>query len=185
VKELITYAKSQPGKLNFGSAGTGTSHHLAGELLKMQAGLDLVHIPYKGSAPALTGLIRGDVQILIANIPALLPAIQNKQIKPLAVTSLSRSPQMPGLKTVAESGVPGFEVIIWYGILAPAGTPQPILNRLNGELRRITEMPDVQHRLLAEGADAVGSTPAELRDRIASDYAKWQEVVRRSGVTAN
>lgn len=185
MQQLIALAKKNPASLNFGSAGTGTSHHLSGELLKMQAGLDIVHIPYKGTAPALTGLIRGDVQILIANIPSLGPAIEGKQIKPIAVTGLTRSPQLPALKTVAESGVPGFEVIVWYGIFAPAGTPEAIISRLNAEIRKATELRDVQQRLASDGADAVSSSPQELRGRIASDYEKWGQVVRRSGVTAN
>jgi tripartite-type tricarboxylate transporter receptor subunit TctC len=185
MQQLFELAKKSPGSLNFGSAGTGTSHHLSGELLKMQAGLEMVHIPYKGTAPALTGLIRGDVQILIANIPSLAPAIEGRQIKPIAVTSLRRSPQMPGLKTVAESGLPGFEVIVWYAIFAPAGTPDAIISRLNGEIRKATELPDVQQRLASEGADAVSSSPQELRDRIVADYEKWGAVVRRAGVKAD
>ncbi|HUN69506.1 MAG TPA: tripartite tricarboxylate transporter substrate binding protein [Burkholderiales bacterium] len=185
MQQLIALAKQKPGGLNFGSAGTGTSHHLSGELLKVRAGIDMVHVPYKGTAPALTGLIRGDVQILIANIPSLAPAIQGKQIKPIAITSLKRSPQMPELRTVAESGLPGFEVTVWYGIFAPAGTPEAVIQRLNAEIRKITVMPDVQEHLLKEGADAVASSPQELRERMQADYEKWGDIVRRAGVTAN
>ncbi len=185
MQELLALAKSKPGSINFGSAGTGTSHHLSGELLKVRAGVDMVHIPYKGTAPALTGLIRGDVQILIANIPSLAPALQGKQIKPIAITSLKRSPRMPDLKTVAESGLPGFEVTVWYGIFAPAGTPEPVIGRLNAEIRKINEMPDVQQHLLKEGADAVATSPQELRERMQTDYEKWGDIVRRAGVTAN
>jgi len=185
LQELIAYAKSNPGKVNFGSAGSGTSHHLAGELFKQQAGVDAQHVPYKGSAPALLGLMRGDVQFLIANMPSLKPAIDGKQIKPLALTSLERSAQFPDFKTANESGLPGFEVIVWYGIFAPAGTPEAIINRLNGELRKITAMPDVRKRLTEEGADAINSSPREFANRIQKDYEIWKKVVDSSGAKAD
>jgi tripartite-type tricarboxylate transporter receptor subunit TctC len=185
LQELIAYAKANPGKVNFGSAGSGTSHHLAGELFKQQAGVDAQHVPYKGSAPALLGLMRGDVQFLIANMPSLKPAIDGKQIKPLALTSLERSAQFPDYKTANESGLPGFEVIVWYGIFAPAGTPEAIINRLNGELRKITAMPDVRKKLTEEGADAINSTPREFAQRIQKDYEIWKKVVDSSGAKAD
>jgi len=185
LQELIAYAKANPGKVNFGSAGSGTSHHLAGELFKQQAGVDAQHVPYKGSAPALLGLMRGDVQFLIANMPSLKPAIDGKQIKPLALTSLERSAQFPDYKTANESGLPGFEVIVWYGIFAPAGTPEAIINRLNGELRKITAMPDVRKRLTEEGADAINSSPREFANRIQKDYEIWKKVVDSSGAKAD
>jgi tripartite-type tricarboxylate transporter receptor subunit TctC len=185
LQELIAYAKSNPGKVNFGSAGSGTSHHLAGELFKQQAGVDAQHVPYKGSAPALLGLMRGDVQFLIANMPSLKPAIDSKQIKPLAITSIERSAQFPDYKTANESGLPGFEVIVWYGIFAPAGTPEAIINRLNGELRKITAMPDVRKRLTEEGADAINSSPREFAQRIQKDYETWKKVVDSSGAKAD
>jgi tripartite-type tricarboxylate transporter receptor subunit TctC len=185
LQELIAYAKTNPGKVNFGSAGSGTSHHLAGELFKQQAGVDAQHVPYKGSAPALLGLMRGDVQFLIANMPSLKPAIDGKQIKPLALTSLERSAQFPDYKTANESGLPGFEVIVWYGIFAPAGTPEAIINRLNGELRKITAMPDVRKRLTEEGADAINSSPREFAQRIQKDYETWKKVVDSSGAKAD
>jgi hypothetical protein len=185
LQELIAYAKANPGKVNFGSAGSGTSHHLAGELFKQQASVDAQHVPYKGSAPALLGLMRGDVQFLIANMPSLKPAIDGKQIKPLALTSLERSAQFPDFKTANESGLPGFEVIVWYGIFAPAGTPEAIINRLNGELRKITAMPDVRKRLTEEGADAINSSPREFANRIQKDYEIWKKVVDSSGAKAD
>jgi len=185
LQELIAYAKANPGKVNFGSAGSGTSHHLAGELFKQQAGVDAQHVPYKGSAPALLGLMRGDVQFLIANMPSLKPAIDGKQIKPLALTSLERSSQFPDYKTANESGLPGFEVIVWYGIFAPAGTPEAIINRLNGELRKITAMPDVRKKLTEEGADAINSSPREFAQRIQKDYETWKKVVDSSGAKAD
>ena len=185
VQDLITYAKANPGKVNFGSAGNGTSHHLAGELFKQQAGVDAQHIPYKGSAPALMGLMRGDVQILIANMPSLKPAIDNKQIKPIALTSLERSPQFPDYSTANESGLPGFEVIVWYGIFAPAGTPEQIVNKLNAELRKITAMADVRKKLNDQGADPINSTPREFAQRIQKDYEIWKKVVDSSGAKAD
>lgn len=181
VQDLIALARKNPGSMNFGSAGQGTSHHLAGELFKMQAGIEATHVPYSGSAPALMGLTRGDVQILIANAPSLLPAIEGRRIKPLAITSLERSTQFPDYKTVSESGLKGFEVIVWYGLFAPAGTPAPVVDRLNTEIRKITALPDVQKRLLAEGAEPMASSPQEFAARIQSDYEKWNKVVEASG----
>lgn len=181
VQDLIALARKNPGSMNFGSAGQGTSHHLAGELFKMQAGIEATHVPYSGSAPALMGLTRGDVQILIANAPSLLPAIEGGRIKPLAITSLERSAQFPDYKTVSESGLKGFEVIVWYGLFAPAGTPAPVVDRLNNEIRKITALPDVQKRLLAEGAEPMASSPQEFAARIQSDYEKWNKVVEASG----
>jgi len=181
VQELIALAKEKPGSVNFGSAGYGTSHHLAGELFKMQAGIQATHVPYKGSAPALLGLTRGDVHILIANIPSLLAAIQARQIKPLAVTSLDRSSLFPDLPTVAESGLPGFEVIVWYGVFAPHGTPQPIVDRLNAEIRKVITMPDVKERLATEGAEPISASPQAFADRIRRDYDKWKKVIEVSG----
>ena len=185
LEELIAYAKANPGKINFGSAGSGTSHHLAGELFKQQAGIEAQHIPYKGSAPALMGLMRGDVQILIANIPSLKPAIEAKQIKPLAITSLERSSQFPDYKTANESGLAGFEVIVWYGIFAPIGTPEIIINKLNSEIRKITTMTDVRKKLIEEGADAIYATPREFGQRIQRDYETWKKAVESSGAKAD
>ena len=185
IADLITYSKANPGKVNFGSAGSGTSHHLSGELFKQQAGIDAQHIPYKGSAPALMGLMRGDIQILIANIPSLKPAIDGKQIKPLAITSLERSSQLPEYKTANESGLPGFEVIVWYGLFAPSGTPEVIINKLNTELRKITSMNDVRKKLNEEGADAINATPKEFSQRILRDFETWKKVVESSGARAD
>jgi len=181
VEDLIALAKKSPGSINFGSAGQGTSHHLAGELFKMQAGIEATHVPYGGSAPALMGLTRGDVQILIANAPSLMPAIEGGRIKSIAVTSLERSAQFPEYKTVSESGLPGFEVIVWYGLFAPKGTPAPIVDKLNAEVRRITALPEVQKRLIAEGAEPMHATPQEFAARIQEDYVKWGKVVEAAG----
>lgn len=181
LQQLIDMAKAKPNTINFGSAGIGTSHHLAGELLKMQANIDIVHVPYKGSAPALTGLTRNDVQILIANIPSLAPAIEAKQIKPLAVTSLQRTSLLPDVPTAIESGLDNFSVNVWYAIFAPRNTPEPILQKLNQTIKEISLLPEVKKRLTIEGAEAISSTPQELEALMMSDYKKWGEVVRKSG----
>lgn len=185
VKELIALAKAKPGQLSFSSAGSGSSHHLGGERFKVTAGIDIVHVPYKGTGPAVTDLVSGQVAMMIVNIPAVLPMIKANRLKPLAVTSLQRSPLMPELPTVAESGIPGFEVIVWYGVFAPAATPRAIVGRLNGEIRKIVAMQDVKERMSGQGAEAVSSTPEELAKRIKDDIAKWADVVRSSGARAD
>jgi len=180
LQQLIALAKAKPNSVNFGSAGVGTSHHLAGELLKTQANIDIVHIPYKGSSDALTGLIRGDVQILIANIPSLAPAIESKQIKPLAVTSNARTALLPKLPTAIESGLNDFSINIWYAIFAPANTPSFVIQRLNQAIRTVSEMQDVKQKLSGDGAEAISSSPQELRLRMNSDFDKWAEIVKKS-----
>ncbi len=181
VQELIALAKAKPGQLNFASAGSGTSHHLGGELFKLTAGIDIVHVPYKGTAPAVTDLVSGQVSMMIANTPAVLPMVKAGRLKPLAVTSLSRSSLMPELPTVAESGLPGFEVIVWYGVLAPAVTPKPIIAKLNGYLKQMASVPEVKERLAGQGAEAISSTPEEFARKIREDMKKWAKVVQVSG----
>ena len=181
VKELIALAKAKPGQLNYATPGSGSSSHLGTELFKQLAGVDLVHVPYKGTGPAVTDLVSGQVSLFITNMPSVLPMIKAKRLRPLAVTSLSRSTLMPELPTVAESGVPGFEVIVWYGLLGPAAMPQPVVMRLNQELRTMAELPDVKQRLAQQGAEALSSTPEELARRIRADKAKWEKIVQISG----
>ena len=182
VKELVALAKAKPGQLNFSSAGSGTSHHLGGELLKLMAGIDIVHVPYKGTAPAVTDLVSGQVSMMIANMPSVLPMVKAGKLRALAVTSLKRSPTMPELPTVSESGIPGFEVDVWYGVLAPAKTPKPVIARINQDMRKILEMPDVKQRLADQGAEAASSTPEEFGARIRADIAKWAKVVKNAGI---
>ncbi len=181
VKELIALAKAKPGQLNFASAGSGTSHHLGGEFFKLTADINIVHVPYKGTAPAVTDLVSGQVSMMIANMPAVLPMIKAGRLRPLAVTSLSRSSLMPELPTVAESGLPGFEVIVWYGVLAPAATPKPIIAKLNGYLKQMAGVPQVKERLAGQGAEAISSTPEEFARKIREDMKKWAKVVQVSG----
>ena len=181
VKELIALAKAKPGQLNFASAGSGTSHHLGGEFLKLTADINIVHVPYKGTAPAVTDLVSGQVSMMIANMPAVLPMIKAGRLRALAVTSLSRSSLMPELPTVAESGLPGFEVIVWYGVLAPAATPKPIIAKLNGYLKQMAGVPEVKERLAGQGAEAISNTPEEFARKIREDMKKWAKVVQVSG----
>ena len=184
IKELIALAKAKPRQINFASAGSGTSHHLGGELFKLAAGIDIVHVPYKGTAPAVTDLVSGQVSMMIANLPAVLPMVKAGRLRALAVTSLSRSPLMPDLPTVADD-LPGFEVIVWYGVLAPAATPAPIIARLNGYLKQMAGMPEVRERLAAQGAEAISSTPDEFARKIRDDMKKWAKVVQLSGARAD
>jgi tripartite-type tricarboxylate transporter receptor subunit TctC len=181
VKELIALAKAKPGQLNFASAGSGTSHHLGGELFKVAAGIDIVHVPYKGTAPAVTDLVSGQVALMIANMPSVLPMIKAGRLRPLAVTSLKRSTLMSELPTVAESGVPDFEVIVWYGVLAPAATPKAIVAKLNEDLKQMAGLTEVKERLAAQGAEAISSTPEEFARKVRADKEKWAKVVRLSG----
>ena len=181
VQELISYAKANPGKLNFASSGSGTSIHLSGELFKVMAGVQMTHIPYKGSAPALADLIGGQVQLMFDNLPPSLPQIKAGKLRALAVTSVTRAPALPDVPTVAESGLPGFEASSWFGILAPAGTPPDIIARLNAEIGKWLASPEAKEKLLALGANAAGGSPEDFAKHIAAETAKWQKVVKESG----
>ena len=181
-KELIALAKAKPGVLNFASAGSGTASHLGSELLKLAAGLDIVHVPYKGTGPVMTDLIAGQVSMFQSPIPPALPMIKAGQLRPLAVTSLTRSVLMPDVPTVAESGINDFEVIVWFGILAPGGTPPAIVERLNKELSEMTKLPEVRERLAAQGAEPLVSTPEAFGRKIRDDIQKWGKVVQSAGI---
>lgn len=181
VKELIALAKSKPGELNYASTGAGQSTHLSMELFKTMAGIDLNHIPYKGSAPALTDLLGGQVSLMFDNMPSSLPHVKAGKLRALAVSTLKRSPTMPQLPTVAESGLPGFEVSVWFAVLAPAGTPRDIVAKLHGVLVKALHAPDVKERLSSQGAQAVGDTPEEFTVQMRRDLVKWAKVVKDSG----
>jgi len=181
VKELIALAKAKPGLLNYASTGAGQSTHLSMELFKTMAGIDLVHIPYKGSAPALTDLLGGQVTLMFDNMPSSLPHVQGGKLRALAVSTLKRSPAMPQLPTVAESGLPGFEVSVWFAVLAPAGTPRDIVQRLNAVLVKALQSPDVKERLAGQGAEPVGNTPEAFAATMQRDLVKWAKVVKDSG----
>jgi len=184
VKELIALAKAHPGEINFASSGHGTPAHLAGELFNSMAGVKLVHVPYKGAAPALADLLGGQVQIMFSTMPPALPHVKDGKLRALAVTSLKRSPAMPGLPTVDEAALPGFEANTWHGVVLPAGAPGAIVARLNREIVAILHLPDVVERLSAQGAEPVGSTPEEFAAYIRSETVKWAKVVRESGAKA-
>ena len=180
VKELIAYAKAHPGQINYASAGSGSSSHLAMELFKTMAGVDLVHIPYKGTGPLLTDLIAGQVKLTIASAVPLAPPVKAGRLRGLAVTSPARSAAFPELPAVAET-VPGYEVVNWFGILAPSGTPQAVVARVNTALSKALRSPDLVRTLNARGADAAGGTPEDFGKVIKADFAKWGKVVKESG----
>ncbi|MDH4150933.1 MAG: tripartite tricarboxylate transporter substrate binding protein [Betaproteobacteria bacterium] len=183
VSDLLALARAKPGALNFPSAGVGSSSHLAGEMLKSMAKIDMVHIPYKGGGPSLIALISGQVQIMFATLPAAMPHVKSGKVRPVAVTTAKRSLAMPDLPTIAESGVKGYEAATWYGLLAPAGTPRPVINRLHGETVKILAGPTRQ-RLEAQGFEPDGGTPAAFAAYIKSEIAKWAKVIRDAGIPA-
>jgi tripartite-type tricarboxylate transporter receptor subunit TctC len=181
VKELLDYARRNPGKLNYGSVGNGSSSHLTMELMKMMAGVYIVHIPYNGSPPAAASLAAGDTQLLFAVPTAINPLIQAGKVKALAVSGTSRYSLMPQVPTVAESGLPGFEALAWNGVLVPAGTPRAIIDRLNREMNAALGAADVRQKLHAAGLDPVGGTPEAFGRLIRSESEKWASVIKRTG----
>lgn len=181
VRQLIQLAKAKPGSLNYGSAGNGTTSHLALELFKTMAGMEIVHIPYKGTAPAVVGLLGGEVAMMLAPALTLIPHVRSKKVNGLAVSSLKRLPAIPELPTIAESGVSGFEARQWYGVLAPAGTPKAIIMRLNSEIVKIVDSPEVTKRFMSEGSEPIGSTPEEFARHLKAEIAKWAKAVAASG----
>lgn len=181
VKDLIALAKSKPGELSFGSASNGTSPHIAGELFNSMAGVRMVHIPYKSSAPGLADMIGGRLQVFFPSGTNALGLIRAGKIRALAVTSRARSPLAPDLPTVAEAGIPGYEVVFWFGVMAPAGTPQPVVAKLNTEINEILKMPDVRERMNATGDTPLGGTPKEFAEIIKNDIARWGKIVKESG----
>ena len=182
VKELIALAKSRPGQLAYASTGAGQSTHLSAELLKTSAGINMIHVPYKGSAPALTDIVAGQVSVMFDNLPSVLPFIKSGRLKPLAVSSAARSRALPEIPTVAESGVPGFDVTVWFAVLAPAATPRDIVNRLNTEVVKAINTSDMRQRLAQQGADPIGNTPEEFSAVIKRDLAGWAKVVKDANI---
>lgn len=182
VKELIQHIKSRPGQINYASAGNGSAPHLAAEMFAYMAGLNLAHVPYKGAGPGVVDTMAGQVQMMFASMPAALPHVRSGRLRALAVTSRNRAEAAPDLPTAAESGLPGFEVIQWYALLAPAGTPAAIIMRLNGEVARILKVQDVRDKLAAQGMDPGSSTPAEVTVYIRDEIAKWTRLIRETGL---
>jgi len=184
LQELIERAKAKPGSINYGTSGAGTVLHLAAELLKTMAKIDLVHVPYKGSGPMLQDLLAGQVQMSIDNVPSALPHIRSGRLLALGVTPSKPVAMLPNVPTIA-SVIPGYEAVAFFALMAPAGTPQPVVARLSAEMDKILRRPDVMERFQQLGAEPVGGTPAELAAFIASETVKWREVVKASGAKAD
>jgi len=183
VKQLVALAKAKPGQLNYSSAGSGTTQHLAGELFKLRTGTNIVHVPYKGSAPSLTALISGEVDLSFANIPAIYGQVKSGRLRPLALTGSQHSDVLPGVPTLKESGV-NMDVVVWYGVLAPAATPREIVAKLGELIAKAAHSPDIRQRLIDQGAEPIGNTPDEFQKQLKAEVATWAEVVKASGAKA-
>lgn len=183
VQDLINHARSHPGKLNYASSGAGTWNHLFGELFNSAAKVKIVHVPYKGAAPAVTDLLGGQVQVMFAPFPPALPHVRSGRVKALAVSTAKRSGLLPEVPTVSESGLPGYSAEGWFAVMAPAKTPAPIIKRLNSELNRALQMPDVKASLAADGAEPAGGTPEQLAQSIREGAAKWGKLIRELGIS--
>jgi len=181
-RELIALAKTR--KLTFGSGGIGSSGHLAAELFSSMAGIELTHVPYKGAGPALIDTLGGQVNLIMSSIVSGMPYAKAGRLRALAITTRTRSPALPELPTISESALPGYDFSSWYGLMVPAGTPQPVIGRLHDETVKALKLPDLQQRLASEGCDAVGSTPEQLAAYIKSEMARWAKVVKASGMQA-
>ena len=182
VREFVAHVKANPGKLSYGSPGNGSTAHLSMELFKSMTGSTIVHIPYKGSAGVLTDVMGGQIAVTIDNMPPYIPQVKAGKIRALAVSTGKRSSAMPDLPTIAEAGVPGYEAGAWFGLLAPAGTPKPIVAQLSAESARIIKLPDVSKRVSELGADPVGSTPEQFAELIKTEIAKWAKVIKDANV---
>lgn len=185
VAELLAKARAQPGALNYSSAGSGTSQHMAGELFKVRTGTSIVHVPYKGTAASLTGVIAGEVQFSFANVPAILGHVKNGRLRALAVAAPKRTALMPDVPTMAEAGVQGVEVPVWYALLAPAGTPPDIVKALWNATVRTARDPDIHRKLVDQGAEPVANSPEEFAKELRAEIAKWAEIVKLSGAKAD
>ena len=185
VREFIAIAKAKPGQLNYGSSGVGTATHMTTELFKAMAGVDLVHIPYKGSGQVMGDVIGGQLALIFDQIVSSLPHVQGGKLRMLAITSAKRFPSLPDLPTIAESGVPGYESISWAGVAVPAGTPKEIVARLHAEIVMVLAMPDIRERFLRDGIETIGSTPEQFSEHIRRERIKWAKVVKDSGAKAD
>jgi len=185
VKELIALAKARPGQINYASAGIGTPPHLSGELFKTMAGINMVHVPYKGNGPAYTDLIGGQVTVMFPNVSTAMAHVRAGKLRALAVTTKNRTPSAPELPTISEAGVPGYDVSSWYGLLAPAGTPPAVVSKLQTEIAKVLRSPDVSKNLTSQGLDLVGNTPDEFAAIIRSEIVKWAKVAKASGARAD
>jgi tripartite-type tricarboxylate transporter receptor subunit TctC len=183
IQELLALAKAQPGKLNYGSAGAGTAHHLIGEMFKLRAGVDIVHIPYKGSAPAVSDLLGGQVQLMFDTVTSGMPQVKAGKTRVLAVTTAKRSSAMPDVPSLAETVLPGFDVGTWFGILAPKGTPAAIVEKLHAEIAKTVNTPDVRKQLLEMGSEPVGNTPAEMAAQIKAELTTYESLTKQIKLT--
>lgn len=181
VKELLALARARHGKLTFASAGSGTPIHLSGELFKSMGKVNMVHVPYRGAPQAMTDLLAGRVNMMFSNMPLALPYIKNGKLRALGVTTLKRASATPNVPTISEAGLPGYNVDTWYGMFAPAGTPAPIINKLNSEINHILTQPEVKRVFAAQGAEPIGTTPQQFAAVVRSDLVKWAKVVKESG----
>lgn len=179
---LVTLAKSRPGQLDYASFGTGSSAHLAGEMLRTTAGINVVHVAYKGGPPAVADLVGGHVSLMFNSLPAVLPLVKAERLRALAVAAAKRAPTLPGLPTFTEAGYDGFEAGSWYGVLAPAGTPREAITRLHAETVRMLALPDIRQKLATEGAEAIGNSPEEFAAQIRRDMARWAKVAREANI---
>ena len=182
LKELIAVAKAQPGKLNFASSGLGSSNQMAGELFKLMAGINIVHVPYKGNAPALTDLLGGHVEMIFSGVPALVPHISSGRIRAIAIGSLKRFPALPNVPTFDESGLKGYEATTWFGLLAPAKTPKDIVTRLNTEVDKALRSPDIRERFINDGLEPMGGSPEAFAKFIRSEIDKYAKVMNAAGI---
>ena len=182
VKSLIAFSKKRPGEINYGSSGAGTTPHLSAELFQLMTGTRWVHIPYKGSGLGLTALLSGEISLYFANVPAAFRHVQAGRLRPIALSGTRRTAAAPGIPTIAESGIPGFAVTSWFGVAAPAKTPRPIIDRLNGEMVRALATPELHERIQAMGADPVGNTPEQYTAFVQNEIAKWAKVIKAAGI---
>ena len=185
VKELIALAKAKPEMLNFGSSGNGAPSHLAGEMFKSATGTRLVHVPYKGAGPAVNALIAGEIQVMFAPIVAVLPQVKSGRLRALGVTSAKRSAAAPDLPTLAEAGLAGYEISSWFGLFVPASTPAAVVDKLFKETTRVLKSPDVIERFAKEGAEPVGSTPADFNNYVRTEFVKYNKVIKDNGIKAD
>ena len=185
VSELVAMAKAQPGAITYASSGSGTSIHMSGEMLKHLAGINMTHIPYKGSAPALTDLMGGEVMIMLDNIPSALPHIKSGKLRALATTGAKRDPLLPDLPTIAEAGVAGYESGVWFGLAVPAGTPRDIIAKLNAEAVKGTKSPEFVKRMTELGYNIIGSTPEQMTESLRNEVTRWGPIVKASGAKAD
>jgi tripartite-type tricarboxylate transporter receptor subunit TctC len=184
VSELIALAKAKPGTISYGSPGTGSQPHLGGEFLKLMAGIDIVHVPYNGTAPALKDLLGGQISFMFAQTSAALPQIQSGKLRALGVASPRRATLLPDVPTIAEAGLPGFEAVSWYALLAPAGTSKEIVAKVQADVGRVLQMPEIREKLVALGGDPVGNTPEQLAAQLKSESARYAEIVKRANIKA-